>query len=105
VLNSVFRRQLNGRAFYNDPDVFLLRDTDTTMTHAQKQCLSEVNAMMGGVLFTSDNMGEYDETTQKILGKVMLLRNCKIISAELIGEYLIIKFSIGDRKFMRKYKI
>ena len=105
VLNSVFRRQLNGRAFYNDPDVFLLRDTDTTMTHAQKQCLSEVNAMMGGVLFTSDNMGEYDETTQKILSKVMALRNSRVISAELIGEFLIIKFSIGDRKFMRKYKI
>ena len=105
VLNSVFRRQLNGRAFYNDPDVFILRDEDTTLTHAQKQCLSEVNAMMGGVLFTSDNVSEYDETTQKILSKVMALRNCKVISAELIGEFLIVKFSIGDRKFLRKYKV
>lgn len=105
ILNTVFRRQLNGRAFYNDPDVFILRDSDTQLTHGQKQCLAEVNAMLGGVLFTSDNVSEYDETTQKILSKVMALRSCKVISAELIGEFLIIKFSIGDRKFLRKYKV
>ena len=105
VLNSIFRRQLNGRAFYNDPDVFMLRDTDNTMTYAQKQCLSEVNAMMGGVLFTSDNISEYDETTRTILDKIMILRNSKIISVDLIGEFLIIKFSIGNRKFLRKYKV
>ncbi|MBP5267349.1 MAG: alpha-galactosidase, partial [Ruminococcus sp.] len=32
ILNSVFRRQLDGRAFGCDPDVYLLRDTETTMT-------------------------------------------------------------------------
>ena len=105
ILNSVFRRQLNGRAFYNDPDVFILRDTDTQLTHAQKQCLSEVNAMTGGVLFTSDNTNEYDEITQKILLKLNALRSSRIISAELIGEFLIIKFAIGNRKFLRRYKV
>lgn len=105
ILNSVFRRQLNGRAFYNDPDVFILRDTDTQLSHAQKQCLAEINAMTGGVLFTSDNTNEYDEITQKILLKLNALRNSRIISAELIGEFLIIKFTIGDRKFLRRYRV
>lgn len=105
ILNSVFRRQLDGRAFYNDPDVFMLRDEETTMTHAQKQCLAEINAMMGSVLFTSDNLNDYDETTLKILKKIFLLRNAKVISADLIGDFLIIKFSIGDKKFLRKYKV
>ena len=105
ILNSVFRRQLDGRAFYNDPDVFMLRDEETTMTHAQKQCLAEINAMMGSVLFTSDNLNDYDETTLKILKKIFLLRNAKVISADLIGDFLIIKFSIGDKKFIRKYKV
>lgn len=105
VLNSVFRRQLNGRAFLNDPDVFMLRDNKTSMTSSQKQCLSEIIAMMGGVMFTSDNMDEYSETTLKELDKIMILRNSKVISAELTDEFLIIKFSIGERKFLRKYKI
>lgn len=105
ILNSVFRRQLNGRAFYNDPDVYILRDTGIQLTHAQKQCLAEINAMTGGVLFTSDNMNEYDEITLNILKKMKALRNSKIISAELIRDHLIVKFSIGDKKFIRKYKM
>ena len=105
ILNSVFRRQLNGRAFYNDPDVYILRDTGTELTDAQKQCLAEINAMNGGVLFTSDNMNSYDEITQKIFSRIMALRNSKVISAELIDKHLIVKFTIGERKFIRKYKI
>ena len=105
ILTSVFRRQLNGRAFINDPDVFILRDDNTSMTNAQKQCLSEINAMMGGVMFTSDNFGTYSENTIKTLNKAMQLRNCKIISAEQVGGFLVIKFIIGERKFFRKYKI
>ena len=105
ILNSIFRRQLNGRVFYNDPDVFILRDTGTKLTEPQKQCLAEVNAMTGGLLFTSDNMNGYDEITMKILRNMRALRNCKIISAELIKDHLIVKFSVRERKFIRKYKI
>ncbi len=60
LLNTVFRRQLDGRAFRNDPDVFLLRDDNIKLSKLQRQTLATVNALFGGVLFTSDNVGNYD---------------------------------------------
>ena len=51
TLNSVFRRQLNGRAFGCDPDVYMLRDTENTMTLPQRRCLAEINVLTGKVLF------------------------------------------------------
>ena len=32
LLNTIFRRELDGRAFLNDPDVFLLRDNNIKMS-------------------------------------------------------------------------
>ena len=60
ILNTVFRRHLDGRAFRNDPDVFLLRDDNMKLTPEQRRTLATVNALFGGVLFTSDNVGKYD---------------------------------------------
>lgn len=59
--NSIFRRQLNGRAFLNDPDVFFLRDKNIRLNPQQKHILSTVNAVFGGVFLCSDNMAEYSE--------------------------------------------
>ena len=59
--NTVYRRQLNGRAFLNDPDVFFLRDDNISLTSREKEYLATVNALFGGILLTSDNPGKYDE--------------------------------------------
>lgn len=53
--NTVFRRQLNGRAYLSDPDVFFLREENLSLTPAQKDKLARVNALLGGVLLTSDD--------------------------------------------------
>ncbi len=60
ILNTVFRRHLDGRAFRNDPDVFLLRDDNIRLSPEQRRLLATVNALFGGVLFTSDNIARYD---------------------------------------------
>ncbi|MBR3869812.1 MAG: alpha-galactosidase [Clostridia bacterium] len=57
--NSIFRRQLNGRVFTNDPDVFFLRYSNLKFTMEQKILLGFVNHICGDVLFVSDNMEEY----------------------------------------------
>lgn len=57
--NTVYRRQLGGRAFGNDPDVFFLRDENCCLTPAQKRCLAETNARYGQVLLISDDPGAY----------------------------------------------
>lgn len=59
VGNTVFRRQLNGRAYLSDPDVFFLRDGNIKLTPEQKDKLARVNALLGGVLLTSDDPAQY----------------------------------------------
>lgn len=106
ILNSVFRRQLNGRAFLNDPDVFMLRDDENTMTPAQRQMLAEVNGMTGGVLFTSDDMAVYDEDKLRLVQRMRNLRRyAEVTGAELRGEGLVITLKRGGKRYTRKYKI
>lgn len=58
--DTIARRQLDGRAFRNDPDVFLLRNDNLNLSPIQKRTLFTVNYLFGSLLFTSDNMSEYD---------------------------------------------
>ncbi|MBI9103719.1 MAG: alpha-galactosidase [Spirochaetales bacterium] len=56
------RAFLNGRAWYNDPDVFYLRDTkDIKMTESQKRKLFETNIKCGGLIFFSDDIRTYSK--------------------------------------------
>ena len=105
ILNTVFRRQLNGRAFLSDPDVFLLRKSNNSLSDKQKKCLAEVNALMGSVLFTSDNFLEYTEAETKELSKILKIRNAEVISAKLEYNTLTLKFSIDNKKYIKRYDI
>ena len=73
ILNTVFRRHLDGRAFRNDPDVFLLRDDNIRLTPAQRELLATVNALFGGVLFTSDNVAKYDAGKRAVYERLAAL--------------------------------
>ena len=106
VLDSVFRRQLNGRAFRNDPDVFLLRYEQNQLTAAQKTCLAEINALCGSVLFTSDNAADYDAGQLRVLRRLMRLRaDSEIISAELTGRKLKIYVRYHEKRIVRTYSL
>lgn len=80
--NSVFRRQLNGRAFLSDPDVFFLRDENLKLTPAQKRTLYTVNALFGGVLFHSDNMANYRPEQNAQYREILRLREADRIRVE-----------------------
>ncbi|MBP3885640.1 MAG: alpha-galactosidase [Olsenella sp.] len=58
--NTCGRAHLDGRAFRNDPDVFFLRD-DVRLTDEQRSRLLEADATLGGVFFTSDDMGLWSD--------------------------------------------
>lgn len=105
LLNSVFRRQLDGRAFRNDPDVFLLRHDNIMMSTAQKQCLAEVNALTGSVLFTSDDCAEYNENQEAMLRRLMLLRESEVTAATLNGDTLTLRFTRGGRDYTKQYTL
>ena len=61
IHNSVYRRCFNGRAFLCDPDVFLLRRTNIKFAPEQQELLAKFIKLFGGVLFISDNVGDYDK--------------------------------------------
>jgi alpha-galactosidase len=105
IMDSVFRRQLNGRAFLNDPDVFLLRTEDTTLTTAQKMALGEINAASGSVLFTSDNVYDYGDEEMRILRGILRMRNAEIISAALDDDELIVTYILEEKVITRTYKL
>lgn len=84
--NSIFRRQLNGRAFLNDPDVFLLRDNNMQCTFEQRKIISTVNKLFGSVLFTSDNVGDYRQEQLDELLKVFSKDDIKILRAEFMYD-------------------
>ena len=64
---AVFRRHLNGRAFQNDPDVFLLRDKNIHMNLQRRKIIATVNALCGNLLFCSDNVSEYTPAQEAVL--------------------------------------
>lgn len=86
VCNSIFRRHLDGRAFMNDPDVFLLRDNNIHMSFEQKALLAKINSLFGSLLFTSDNVDRYSDAQMDILKKTFESEKAKIISAEYTSK-------------------
>lgn len=77
MLNTIFRRQLDKRAFLNDPDVFLLRDEGNSLSNIQKQSLAIVNDLFGSVYFTSDDISAYSDKQKRVLALAKSLRGCK----------------------------
>jgi len=56
---TLARWRLDGRAFLNDPDVFLLCSDHQNLTPAQQETVLILNALLGSLLFTSDDVGQY----------------------------------------------
>lgn len=104
MINSIYRRHLNGRIWANDPDVFFLRDDGMKKagyTMQQKQLLAKVNHIFGDVLFVSDDIGAYDDVKMQILLDSYKKFDGKVLSAEHIApEILKVVFIENGRKQM-----
>ncbi len=113
MINSIFRRHLNGRAFVNDPDVFYLRDSDVRkfdklavrksklkFTEEQKITHATINNMCGDVLFVSDNVGDFDEERKKLVKKFFKPSFKKVTDAKYVSKDEIeIVYTEKDKKF------
>ena len=86
VCNSIFRRCLDGRAWRNDPDVFLLRDDNIQMDFDQRKLLAKINSTFGSLLFISDNVGDYTPAQKEALHEAFRAKKINILSAELISD-------------------
>ena len=90
--NTLYRRQLDKRAFLNDPDVFLLRDDNTSLSAARKETLAVVNALYGSVLFGSDSFALYDEKKKEFFAELCRLQKAEDVktTVEKLGKQHVI---------------
>lgn len=93
---TVFRRHLNGRAFLNDPDVFLLRDSNTKMSFAQRALLARINSYFGSLLFVSDNVEDYKDNQMKVFLDTIRKKDIKILNAEFSEKNIISVTCLAD---------
>lgn len=66
VNNTVFRRQLDGRAFVNDPDVVLIRSYNITMSARKRELIARINKIFGNLLFISDDVDRYNDEQWRV---------------------------------------
>ena len=98
LLNTIYRSHLDGRAFRNDPDVFLLRDDNIKLTRKQREILALVNALFASVRFTSDNVGDYDPDKRAIYDRLKTLSRKNVTGVERKHGRLVIRFREGEKE-------
>jgi len=103
--NAIGRRQLSGRAFSNDPDVFFLRPLSfdgqkfdpfvavqelrwgkrVPLTGPEQYTLFLLNNIFGKLVFTSDDISEYTEDTLALYLSSFPLREKQDMHVQLVG--------------------
>ena len=105
ILNTIYRRELDKRVFYNDPDVYLLRDENIQLSYEQKKALLYINFLFGSVLLTSDNIkGLRNEMKELYQGAKKLLRatNKRVVRNK---KWISIYYQLDGKDYHLKYNI
>jgi alpha-galactosidase len=84
--STLSRWALNGRAWANDPDVFILRTDGQHLTLIQQHTVLTINALLGTLLFTSDDVGAYTEEQNSELRDALHWRGAHIESVVEMGS-------------------
>ena len=101
INNTLFRRQLNGRAYGSDPDVFFLREENCKLTAEQKCTLATVNALLGNVFLTSDMPSRYTEAQRAEYRRLRdIFEHAEQVKVKTVrrGRFVFTIFCTADRK-------
>lgn len=90
------RWPLGGRAFVNDPDVFILRSGDQELSDDQRFTLFLMNQIYGGLVFTSDDPDEYSGYQLERYLSQFPLKEKRIISSTSLKT----RFMVGDMEYV-----
>lgn len=100
LCSTLGRWQLNGRAFRNDPGVFILRNENQKLSLAQQQTALTINALLGNLLFTSDDVGQYSPEQTAELEAALEWRGSRILRVfEMEKDVYKIDFENGGDSF------
>ena len=102
--NTIFRSVFDQRLFANDPDVFLLRDTNISLSKEQKEALTKINALFGSVLMTSDDIAEYDDDKKRVLSEALeIFKHATDKSYVKRGKLIDIKYKLNNEEHSFTY--
>jgi len=98
--STLHRRPLNGRAFHNDPDVFILRNDHQHLSAMQQQTVLVINVLLGNLLFTSDDVGEYSSEQSAEFLEALALRGSRVLAvSELENDLYRIDFEYHEQAY------
>lgn len=103
--NTIGRARLDGYAFRNDPDVFILRDgkigvNRNKLSGHQRFTLFFVNHLLGGLVFLSDNIGEYNVEQMNMLRQAYPVKEKEIIDIIPSGDLYRIRFKVNGDEYL-----
>lgn len=99
--STLARWSLNGRAFHNDPDVFILRNDHQHLSAVQQQTVLVINVLLGNLLFTSDDVGEYSAEQTAELSEALALRGSEVSAvSELENDLYRIDFEYHGQPYV-----
>lgn len=102
--NTIYRSIYDQRLFANDPDVFLLRDTNIGLSFEQRKALTTINALFGSVLMTSDDIAEYDDKKKEVLAEALeIFKHAKDRSFVKRGDMIDISYKLNGTEHSFSY--
>jgi len=99
---------MDSRLFYNDPDVFILRNNNNSLTKSERFTLYILNILFGSLVFTSDNIDEYDSDTYVLYRFHLQIKTKRVsgytihdnllrVRAQINGKNLTVITNIGEK--------
>lgn len=98
--NTIYRKIFDGKLFFNDPDVFLLRDQNIKLSKTQKETIFIINSIFGSLVFTSDNINFYTENKLKLLKNLQFFIKAEIINFIEKKSVIEFNFIIENKKYI-----
>jgi alpha-galactosidase len=97
--STLHRQRLNGTFFINDPDVVILREENNNLTEDEKKTLFLINAALGGLIFTSDNVAHYDEETKRLYRSLFPHKKKSVQAVHHINDCYTITFTLNNNSY------
>jgi alpha-galactosidase len=98
--STVGRRQLNGRFFSNDTDIFHLSSGRKSMEAPRRYTQLLLHYLLGSLITTSDNLSDYDEDEMKTYLSQFPMIQPELEDVQESRRTVTVKYRAGGRSFI-----
>ncbi len=105
LVNTIYRSMMDKICFYNDPDVYLLRDENIKLNKKRKEAVVTINHICGSVYMTSDDVSSYDKEKKELLAKCQKFAGSTVTGIRKKGKKIDLDFENDGNKYTLRYLI